>query len=322
MSNKNIGKNWNLEEENILINEVNNLMDINLISEKHERQVGGIKARIKKILDEPLKSDKLLNKTEIIKKYFVDNKEEYKNIVNNIYSNILNYWNLNDIKKENNIYDNQIIKILNNILVKESNLSIKNRIMLILNLNDYDNYEKIIIEKILEFNSIYEIHKKYKTMPVNNIKNLLKNYLKIDNPDLNKKEKIKYILKSYKETKDKYSNSDDSIEIKNNKSNIEHNKSNIEHNKNNIENNVDLKEILKILNNIEYQIKEMKADIFDINKRVKYIFDKKYNDSIENNSKLIIYNNKIKNKSIELNKFNSDNSLENELLELTKNSQK
>jgi hypothetical protein len=78
----NVGKNWDDDEEETLIKEINKQTSINSICEKHQRHSGGIKARIRKILDDPVKSQKINDKTQIILRYFGENeqkltKEEY-----------------------------------------------------------------------------------------------------------------------------------------------------------------------------------------------------------------------------------------------------
>ena len=105
----NVGKNWDETEEDKLIEEINKLININKICEKHQRHSGGVKARIKKLLDDPIKSNKLTNIASIIITYFGEStdrkltKEEYVTILKNIKANIYKYNFINEIVLENNI---------------------------------------------------------------------------------------------------------------------------------------------------------------------------------------------------------------------------
>ena len=72
----NVGKNWDEDEEEKLIKEINKQTSITSICEKHQRHSGGIKARIRKILDDPVKSQKINDKTQIIISYFGENEKK------------------------------------------------------------------------------------------------------------------------------------------------------------------------------------------------------------------------------------------------------
>ncbi len=81
----NVCKLWDKEEDNNLLEEINKLYDIKKISEIHKRSEGGIRARIKKFIDNEEYSKKIEDKTEVLKKYFTgDNIDDYKNLVTNI----------------------------------------------------------------------------------------------------------------------------------------------------------------------------------------------------------------------------------------------
>ena len=128
----NVGKNWDETEEDKLIEEINKLININKICEKHQRHSGGIKARIRKILDDPVKSQKINDKTQIILRYFGENeqkltKEEYIKLLKNIKSNIFDFNSINDICILNNTDEYQVKKILEKIIEKEEDEKIKKK---------------------------------------------------------------------------------------------------------------------------------------------------------------------------------------------------
>ena len=66
----NVGKNWDNIEEEQLVKEINKLVDMDKICSIHKRHIGGIRARIKKIIEDPNTNDKLIDKTKILLKYF------------------------------------------------------------------------------------------------------------------------------------------------------------------------------------------------------------------------------------------------------------
>ena len=72
----NVGKNWEKDEEEKLIGEINKLVSIDKIAEKHQRHIGGVRARIKKILEDPIKSNKITDKAQVVIKYLAENEEK------------------------------------------------------------------------------------------------------------------------------------------------------------------------------------------------------------------------------------------------------
>jgi hypothetical protein len=262
----NVGKNWDETEEDKLIEEINKLININKICEKHQRQVGGVKARIKKLLDDPVKSNKLTNIASIIITYFGEstdrklNKEEYVGILKNIKANIYKYNCINEIVLENNIDEYQIKKILEKINEKEEDTKIKKKINKLLNNkneqdiqddnkihiqdnpnNNPNDYENIIISNLLDFDSVFTIKKVFTQLEITEIKSILKKYLQLDNIDSDKKSRIKFILKKYKisNEEDYYDNEFDVEKVKkkifsNNLNNI----NNINNQKNNLQSKV------------------------------------------------------------------------------------
>ncbi len=229
----NVGKNWDSSEEEKLINQINKLEEMDKICQIHKRQIGGIRARIKKIIDDPFKSNKIKDKADVIIKYFsTDNsslsKEEYIKIKLNIKKNIFNYSTTQDISLEHNINNDLVIKILNSILKKEEDEKINKKINKILKKSNYDDDEQIknnidnknkinnkqnsekinfndedeIINNIKEFSSVFMIKKVYNNYDIGEIIDILKNYIKSESCEAKKKELVKSILKKYKMCKE------------------------------------------------------------------------------------------------------------------------
>lgn len=306
----NVGKNWDDKEEDMLIKELNKQINLKEICDKHERKSGGIIARIKKILDDPDKSNKLNDKTQIIKKYFNENnqlsKEEYIKILKKIKSNILNYESIKQIMESNNIDNKLVTKILEKILLKESDFKIKNQINKLLkditdisidNLNINLSNEELIINYIKEFDSVFTIKKVFNELKVDEILNILKEYIKSENPLKEKKDRIKFIIRRYRETKeeDDYDKEFDALKVK---KKIFGFNNNINEKNDCIKNNTEkyvkndnflLEKIINMLNSININIIEIKNNIKEMNKKINYL---------ENN----IINNNIQESDIELEK--------------------
>jgi len=308
----NVGKNWDDKEEDMLIKELNKQINLKEICDKHERKSGGIIARIKKILDDPEKSNKLNDKTQIIIKYFNENennqlsKEEYIKILKKIKSNILSYESIKQIMESNNIDNKLVIKILEKILLKESDFKIKNQINKLLkditdisidNLNINLSNEELIINYIKEFDSVFTIKKVFNELKIEEILNILREYIKSENPLKEKKDRIKFIIRRYKETKeeDDYDKEFDALKVK---KKIFGFNNNINEKNDCIKNNTDkyvkndnllLEKIINMLNSININIIEIKNNIKEMNKKINYL---------ENN----IINNNIQESDIELEK--------------------
>lgn len=280
----NVGKNWDETEEDKLIEQINKLININKICEKHQRQAGGVKARIKKLLDDPVKSNKLTNIASIIITYFGESadrkltKEEYVTILKNIKANIYKYNCINEIVLENNIDEYQIKKILEKINEKEEDTKIKKKINRLLNNKieqDYkdiqdDNkiyiqdkntsnqnhipneYENIIISNLLDFDSVFTIKKVFTQLEITEIKSILKKYLQLDNIDSDKKSRIKFILKKYKisNEEDYYDNEFDAEKVK--KKIFSNNINNLNNQKNNLQSKVNF--VQNGINNISNSV--------------------------------------------------------------------
>lgn len=336
----NVGKNWDETEENKLIESINKLVHINKIAEKHQRQIGGVRARIKKIIDDPNKSSKIKNINEIIVQYFGEttnstlSKEEYINLLKNIKSNVFKYNTLGDILEENNIGEYQAKKILEKIIEKEdSDSKIKKKINKLLNSKvETDNnkiiidneqskvplsnsHEKQIIDFIMDFDSLFTIKKVFTNLEINDIKTILKDYLQSDNVLPDKKTKIKFILKKYKHSKEEdfYDKEFDAEKIKKKifvlntteqKNNINNKIVTLQNNFNSqgIVNNFNpVQDVIKLLNDINYQLKIIKTDINNLNKKI---------DTINSNNKVDTIN---INPNYNNDKEISDEDLENEL---------
>lgn len=293
----NVGKNWDDKEEDMLIKELNKQTNLKEICDKHERKSGGIIARIKKILDDPDKSNKLNDKTQIIIKYFNENdnnqlsKEEYIKILKKIKSNIFTYESIKQIMESNNIDNKSAIKILEKILLKETDIKIKNQInkllkdktdILINNLNNNLSNEELIINYIKEFDSVFTIKKVFTELKVDDILNILKEYIKSDNPLKEKKDRIKFIIRRYKETKeeDDYDKEFDAFKVKKKifgNNNINEKNDSIKNNTDKYVNNLYkndnllLEKIINILNSINSNIVEIKNNIKEMKKKINYL---------------------------------------------------
>ena len=81
---ENYGKKWEVDEEKNLIDEINNLTEIDIIIDNHKRTITGIKSRIEKIFNNEKFNKELLNKNDIILKYF-QNDTKFNNLKNNNY---------------------------------------------------------------------------------------------------------------------------------------------------------------------------------------------------------------------------------------------
>ena len=330
----NVGKNWDDEEEEKLIKEINKQINMNSICEKHQRHSGGIKARIRKILDDPVKSNKINDKTQIILTYFGENeqkltKEEYIKLLKSIKSKIFDYNSINEIILENNTDEYQIKKILEKIIEKEEDLKIKKKISKLLNSknesdnkitinnninkieinNNLNDYEKIIIDYLLDFDSVFTIKKVFINLEIDEIKNILKKYLQSDSPDTEKKNRIKFILKKYKISKEEdfYDKEFDVEKVKKKlqlngllgeKKNVQNKINSLSNNYDSITNNLNIcsnENILKLLNEINNQLKNIKSDINILNSKIdimsksnylenkKNILDDNMEENLENN---------------------------------------
>jgi len=196
---------WDSEEEDKLIDEINNLLDIKQIAENHKRTEGGIKARLKKIIDSN-KKDKLKEMTKIIKKYFTTeyDKEDLNNkMINNIHDKILGYDKISEIIEEFKISELEVKKILYDLLDKEKNVLYKSKLNSLIN--------ESILDIILSCNSLNDIIIKNPYLKIGNVNTILKNILKNNIIDFTKKERIKILIKKYNEIID---NSEESINNK------------------------------------------------------------------------------------------------------------
>lgn len=237
---------WNMEEENLLLEEVNNLLEIEIIASKHKRTVGGVRARIKKIIVNNNLNIKLDNLSEVVKKYFSgDNDEDLKKLIIKIKNNILSYKSIIEISTTNKISENQCKKILLSLMKNENDFNIKDKIKKLLENNNFNETE--LLDNILEYNNIDEIKKKFHQLKNSKLIMILTKFLKNDNLEINKKQRINYILK--KENDDNFDN------------NTESNKT--EHYL-----------LIKAINNFHDELKDVKSEIFDINNRIKLLIDK------------------------------------------------
>lgn len=144
-------KYWNYDEENKLINEINNLVDINIILQNHDRRITGIIMRIEKILNDPKFADKIKNKNDIIIKYLKNSKPKYYIDYNELYENILNFKSLDEISKNyNKTPIDKISKILTIILANNNDMEITKKLRiksLLKSSNNLDSFEEIICKK-------------------------------------------------------------------------------------------------------------------------------------------------------------------------------
>ena len=254
---------WSKDEEILLIEEIQILKNITLIAEQHKRSVGGIKARIKKIIDSKQENSKLTNLNEIIKTYFSNEqeKEEYfKKLIFNIKKNIYTTNSIEEIANLNIITEVQAKKILINIQNNDNDNLIKERIKNILNKTNFDEDELII--DINSFNSIEEIIQKYSNIKSSKIIMILKKYLKKDISS-SKKNKILLLLKK----DDEYTNTYDDDTFK-----------------------IDNCAIINAIYECKEDINDLKGDIKDIKNRLNLILEKLNNEFLlkKNKSKNLI----------------------------------
>jgi hypothetical protein len=150
---ENYGKKWEVDEEKNLIDEINNLTEIDIIIDNHKRTITGIKSRIEKIFNNEKFNKELLNKNDIILKYF-QNDTKFNNLKNNTYqedilNNLLNFYNIEDLLKKYDKLDiNQLKNILKN-LQKYNNLEVYKKVRLSNLINNIEDYiEETTINKI------------------------------------------------------------------------------------------------------------------------------------------------------------------------------
>lgn len=125
----NAGKKWTVEEENILLEELNNNIDIELISKSHNRTIGSICSRCQLIaynmytnnipMEEICQKTKL-NESEVrvsIERFENQNKNKKEKIKNKKLQVIFNNLENKEIKNENDITEikKDIKEIKNNI---------------------------------------------------------------------------------------------------------------------------------------------------------------------------------------------------------------
>ena len=177
--------------------------------------------------------------------------------------------------------------------------------------NNPNNYEKIIIDYILDFDSVFAIKKVFTNLEIDEIKNILKKYLQTDNTVIEKKNRIKFILKKYKLSKEEdfydkefdfekvkkklqqnglleerknfqnkinyLENNLDTTITKNFNNNLNNNfNNNLNNNLNNNFNNNSNENILKLLNEINNQLKTIKSDILILNSKIDIITNSNY----------------------------------------------
>jgi len=150
---ENYGKKWEIDEEKKLINEINNLTEIDIIIDNHKRTITGIKSRIEKIFNNEKLNKELLNKNDIILKYF-QNDTKFNSLKNNTYqedilNNLLNFYNIQDLLKKYDKLDiNQLKNILKN-LQKYNNLEVYKKVRLSNLINNIEEYiEETTINKV------------------------------------------------------------------------------------------------------------------------------------------------------------------------------
>lgn len=312
----NIGKNWDDNEEDKLIIELNKQNNLKDICDKHQRESGGIRARIKKILDDPNKSNRLTDKTQTILKYFSNDhnqmsKEEYITVLKTIKSNILNYNNIKQIIDSNNINDKLAKNILEKILSKEPDFKTKNHINKLIkdklnpsieskNNSNYSNSNnninlssnKLIINYINDFDSVFTIKKVFDKLEIDDILGILKEYIKSENPLKEKKDRIKFIIKRYREVKeeDDYDKEFDANKVRNkifgyNTGSEEkkiYTKDNIFDTNTTIINNNLLEQLINMINIVNNNIKDLNLNIIEIKNNIKEL-DLKINYLEQNN---------------------------------------
>ena len=247
ITSENSMKVWDKDEENQLIEEINNLLDISKIADSHKRTVGGIKARLKKIIDNKT-SDKIKNISNVIKKYFTsefDKKDINSTISSSIHSKLLGYETIEEIVDEYKIDELEVKSILFKLLNKEKNTLYKSKINKLINGS--------IIDIILNCHTINDIILKNDYLKTEDVYLILNNILKGEVLDIIKRERIKIIIKKYEEIIDDIDDKDD----KDNK----YNKNNYKYKQ---EQQIDNNEIYAILKEIQKDMKDIKSDVYMI----------------------------------------------------------
>ncbi len=317
----NVLKKWDKEEDDLLLNEINRLDDIIKICSVHKRKIGGIQARIKKLIEDEEYSKKIVDKTEVLKKYSTDELDNYKNLVNEIKNKIQIHVSVKDIAKAHNISQSYVLKILYNLQKFNKDLNIKTLERVNSIINSYekfnqtpsDKYKKDIIENIKNYSSIDEIIEEYEELKESDVMEILKEYILSSNPNSNKKDKIKSLLKKLKNQRKKIKKNKDSDD-----SNYSDDDNLQKKSQKNIKETILNDELVKKLYD---EIKLVKSDIQNIKKDIgfikKFIIENRNNDNSEssyisisnnkNNKNNYDYNKKINKKYSEYKKSKSDN---------------
>jgi hypothetical protein len=238
---------WDKDEETQLIEEINSLLDISKIADKHKRTVGGIKARLKKIIDNKT-SDKIKNISNVIKKYFTsefDKKDINSTISNSIHSKLLGYETIEEIVDEYKIEELEVKSILYKLLNKEKNTLYKSKINKLINGS--------IIDIILNCHTINDIILKNDYLKTEDVYLILNNILKGEVLDIIKRERIKIIIKKYEEIIDDIDDKED------NKNNYKDTKDRYKQ-----EQQIDNNEIYALLKEIQKDMRDIKSDIYMI----------------------------------------------------------
>jgi hypothetical protein len=172
---ENYCKKWDLKEDEMLMDEINNLLELEFIANTHKRSTGGIVLRIQRIIDDPNLFNKLQNKNDIILKYFKKNKLTNKtNLIdlNDLYNNLLNFNSIDNIINKYNSSKDNVIKVLNNMLNSSAiELSKKLRIKFLLSSLEEDNTNINKNSVITKININNEIDNNYKFNKTNNVTN-------------------------------------------------------------------------------------------------------------------------------------------------------
>ena len=176
---ENYGKKWEIDEEKKLIDEINNLTEIDIIVDNHKRTITGIKSRIEKIFNNEKLNKELLNKNDIILKYF-QNDNKFNNLKSNTYqedilNNLLNFYNIEDLLKKYDKLDiNQLKNILKN-LQKYNNLEVYKKVRLSNLINNIEDYiEETTINKVNDKLNINNTDTKINTINNNINEEILK----------------------------------------------------------------------------------------------------------------------------------------------------
>jgi hypothetical protein len=253
ITSENSMKVWDKEEETQLIEEINSLLDISKIADKHKRTVGGIKARLKKIIDSK-DTDKIKNISNVIKKYFTsdfDKKDINSTISNSIHSKLLGYETIEEITDEYKIKELEVKGILFKLLNKEKNTLHKSKINKLIN--------NSIIDIILNCHTINDIVLKNDYLKPEDVYLILNNILKGEVLDIIRRERIKIIIKKYEEIIDDIDDKDD----KDDKNNYKDTKDKYKQ-----EQQIDNNEIYALLKEIQKDMRDIKSDIYMIKKDI------------------------------------------------------